>query len=353
MNLEERVETFKRTPAPDLWPEIERREPRADRTPAPSGWRRVGIIAAALTIGAAAVVLVVRVYPREDGADHAASPGVANGVIAYAPLGEQRVFWTIGPDGSDATRVEVDVPGFVSVPSWSPDGSRIAFAVNRYEDPHPEGGFWDIYVANADGSAPERLTSDGVDHGPAWSPDGTEIAYVHGFDDDQQIRVMQADGSDVRELTSDRGFHSSPSWSPDGDQLAFVVFDGTNANISVMNADGSGVHQLTDDPAHEDAPAWSPDGRSIAFTSDGGSRDPGIYTISPDGTGVTEWAHDPDPANLDIAWSPDGTELAFVSIRGEGYERNVYLLDMASREVTTLGEPGAYYGVSWQPVLRT
>jgi hypothetical protein len=353
MKLDERIEAFKRTPAPDLWPDIERRQPVAGPTPGASGWRRLGIAAAALAIGAAAVILVERTYPRHVDTAQPTKPTAANGVIAYAPIGEQHVFWTMSPDGSRETKVRVDVPGFVSVPSWSPHGSKIAFAVNSYDDPHPEGGYWDIYVANADGSSPQRLTNDRVDHSPAWSPDGTRIAYVNGYGDDQQIRVMNADGSDVRELTSDHGLHIFPTWSPDGSQIAYVAFDGTNANIYVMNADGSGSHQVTDDPAHEDAPAWSPDGRLIAFTSEGGTRDPGIYTMSPDGTGVTQWAHDPDPANLGIAWSPDGTKLALVSIRGPGYDRNVYVLDVASREVTTIGQPGAYFGVSWQPVSAT
>jgi Tol biopolymer transport system component len=351
MKLDERIEGFKRTPAPDLWPEIERREPVTELTPVATGWRRLAIVAAALAIGAAALILVVRAYPRHDAAVPS-NPTAANGVIAYAPIGEQQVFWTISSDGSEKTKVPVDVPGFVGVPSWSPDGSEIAFAVNSYDDPHPEAGNWDIYVANADGSDPKRLTTDRVDHTPAWSPDSTQIAYVYGYDSDQQIRVMNADGSDMRELTSDNGFHSFPTWSPDGSQIAYVGFEGTNANIYVMNADGSGSHQVTDDPAHEDAPAWSPDGRLIAFTSEGGSRDPGIYTMSPDGTGVAEWAHDPDPANLGIAWSPDGTKMALVSIRGLGNDRNVYVLDVASGEVAAIGQPGAYFGVSWQPASK-
>ena len=149
MKLDDRIEGLKRAPAPDLWPEIERREPVSDLTLAPTGWRRLAIAAAALAIGAAAVILVARAYPRHEAVVQPTNPTPANGVIAYAPIGEQQVFWTIGPDGSARMTVRVDVPGFVGVPSWSPDGSEIAFAVNSYDDPHPEGGNWDIYVASA------------------------------------------------------------------------------------------------------------------------------------------------------------------------------------------------------------
>lgn len=353
MRLDERFATFEQMPAPDLWPEIERRERAPGSTPRTSGWRRLGIAAAALAIGTAAVVFVVHAFTPQRRPDIRTTPIAANGVIAYSPIGEQHVFWTIRPDGSDATRILVDVPGSVDVPSWSPDGSKIAFGVNSYDEPHSKGGNWDIYVANADGSAPTRLTSDQVDHSPIWSPDGELIAFVSGYGEDQQIRVMNADGSNTRELTSDRGSHFFPSWSPDGGQIAFVAFDGTDSNIYVMDADGSGTHRLTDDPSHEDAPAWSPDGRLIAFTSEGGARDPGVYTMSADGTGVTQLAQDPDPANLGIAWSPDGTKMALVSIRGPGYDRNVYVLDVASRVLTPIGQPGAYFGVSWQPVRAT
>ena len=72
--------------------------------------------------------------------------------------------------------------------------------------------------------------------------------------------------------------------------------------------------------------------------------------MSPDGTGVTELTHDPDPANLSIAWSPDGAKMALVSLRGPGFDHNIYVLDLASRAVTIVGQPGAYSGVSWQPV---
>jgi hypothetical protein len=173
-----------------------RQEELSGRTPRgaaeTTGWRRIGVVAAALTIAAAAMILVLRAFPRDE-ASVPSNPIPVNGVIAYAPIGEQGIYWTINPDGSEKTKVAVDVPGFVGVPSWSPDGSEIAFAVNSYVDPHPEGGNWDIYVARADGSDPQRLTTDGVDHSPAWSPDGTQIAYVNGYGDDQQIRVMITD----------------------------------------------------------------------------------------------------------------------------------------------------------------
>jgi TolB protein len=76
--------------------------------------------------------------------------------------------------------------------------------VNSFDDPHPKGGNFDIYAANADGTDPIRLTSEKEDHSPIWSPDGTKIAYVHGWDDKAQIWVMNTDGSDPQQLTDQR-----------------------------------------------------------------------------------------------------------------------------------------------------
>jgi TolB protein len=336
--------------APDLWPDIASREPRLPAS-GPSLTRRVVAATLPLALAVAGVALVIRAFegPRDGTQPITPAPVSMNGVIAYASIGEEQVFWTVRPDGSDRTRVDVDIPGFVTVPSWSPDGTRIVFAVNSFDDPHPEGGNFDIYAANADGTDPIRLTSEMVNHSPVWSPDGTKIAFVHGWDNKAQIWVMYADGSDSQQLTNRNGPNMFPSWSPDGARIAFVSFDGSNSDIYVMNADGSDVRRLTESPAHEDQPAWSPGGRQIAFTSEGAGNH-GIYVMSPDGAGVTQVLNDPDPANLGFAWSPDGTKMAFVSIRGSGNDRNVYVLDVATGEFTSIGEPGAWYGPSWQPL---
>ena len=130
---------------------------------------------------------------------------------------------------------------------WSPDGSRIAFHSDRDDND-------EIYVMDADGSNQINLTnSSSRDVGPVWSPDGSRIAFT-SFPPgtlDAYIYVMDADGSNQINLSGGQ----EPAWSPDGSHIAFSRHPG---DIYIMNADGSNVANLTDDAALDTAPTWSP-----------------------------------------------------------------------------------------------
>src|SRR5262249_43213867 len=142
-------------------------------------------------------------------------------------------------------------PGPEFDPSWSPDGTQIAYRdPRRGINPNPNDRISQIYVMHADGSGQHNLSNitEGGDWGPAWSPDGRKIAFnstrgtgsarVHGF-------TMNPDGSGLTELGD--SYVEYPAWSPDGKQLAFMAPEpgasGSNPdyNIYVMHADGSGV----------------------------------------------------------------------------------------------------------------
>jgi len=120
-----------------------------------------------------------------------------------------------------------------------------------------------IYVMNVDASNPTRLTDAGGSL-CAWSPDGTKIAYSYssfsehrGYDVD--VYVMNADGSGKTNLTNDRAIASQPQWSPDGTQIAFTSDRDGDSEIYTMDADGSEVAQVTKNSDAADVfPDWQP-----------------------------------------------------------------------------------------------
>src|SRR5919204_1816061 len=128
------------------------------------------------------------------------------------------------------------------LPAWSPDGSRIAFAATV-------GGVTQIFVVNADGSDPRQLTNDDrLKGGPAWSPDGTRIAFLRndyagitfGLPGSTNIIVMNSDGSNFTRVTQDPAAKRALSWSPDGTKFAYTIE--LADRVGVVSADGKEKH---------------------------------------------------------------------------------------------------------------
>jgi Tol biopolymer transport system component len=154
-------------------------------------------------------------------------------------------------DGSGVTRLTNNRKADYH-PVWSPDGSKIAFISERDIEREPPRGpvVSEVYVMDADGTGETRLTDIGTvagDPGPSWSPDGSMIAFISYLA--SGVYVMNADGSAVRRVTHRET--GSLSWSPDSSKIAFG-----DDGIFVVNADGSGLTRLT--RMSDGAPVWSP-----------------------------------------------------------------------------------------------
>src|SRR5579862_2835671 len=159
---------------------------------------------------------------------------------------------------------------------------QIAFISNRT-------GHYEIYVMNADGSSVRQLTNDASDdgyYGLTWSPDGKHIVFASSRVAEKypQLFIMDADGANSTLLCAEDS--SYPSYSPDGRHIAFVGFDGDNIEIESMDADGTNIVNLTHSKGKNLGPSWSPDGKHIVFDSNRDTEvsNAEIYVMNPDGT---------------------------------------------------------------------
>ena len=240
--------------------------------------------------------------------------------------------WIMNADGSNPVRVARDVDG--GRPSWSPDERQIAYSRSWRGN--------QIYVVRPDGSGRRLLTRRGFD--PQWSPDGRRIVFVSSRDGNHEIYVMNADGSDQRNVTGDPGHDVFPVWSPDGRRIAFMSAGDGNPGIYVVNADGSDKRNVTRDSWSP--PAWSPDGRRIAFTS----RRSGVWELhvmNADGSGRRN-LRVRTGRDTGLGWSPDGRKIAFTAGSTEVYVVNA---DGSGRRQLTRS-PFANWFAGWSPGPR-
>jgi TolB protein len=150
-------------------------------------------------------------------------------------------------------------------PSWSADGSKVAFSSARTGDS-------EIWIADASGANPRRVTSfRGPDVAPTWNPrSNAQLAWVSGRTGEPQIYTMEQDGSNVQRIT-DSGYAVSPSWSPNGQLLAFSwnrkygPGDPGGVDIHVIDIASKNYIQLTHESGSNDYPFWAPDNRHIVF----------------------------------------------------------------------------------------
>jgi TolB protein len=167
-----------------------------------------------------------------------------------------REIYVMDPDGSNLLNL-TNNPGDDFDPAWSPDGRQIAFVSNRGFDSN--GGQF-IYLMNSDGSNVRQLTYEKWSDWQNWSQDGSQITYTSNDD----IYVLKADGSGQSvNLTNSPEKDGRSSWSPDGNQIAWVSGYEYNSNIFVMNADGSNMKQITDNGQASNV-EWTVDGRLFA-----------------------------------------------------------------------------------------
>jgi Tol biopolymer transport system component len=184
----------------------------------------------------------------------------------------------------------------------SPDGNRVAYTRREGE------GAFAVLVMDTDGANPVRLT-DG-EH-PSWSPDGTQIAFSRA----DGVYLMDADGGNVEQIRADVNVHEL-SYTPAGDQLLLVVNDPDAGFLArLLPLDGSSLQPLLPEDPQVSSIAMAPDGETLAWTNSDG------LFISPDGGRtanramfegfMSQFVNDEPHTVSDVRWSPDGRYLAF------------------------------------------
>ena len=230
--------------------------------------------------------------------------------IAFASTGSTGIkeIWVTTFDGKNPVQITHN-NAITLTPSWSPDGSKIAYTsyVNKNPDIYMQGSWpgarrhlvtakgttnitptWlpdgksmaasltiegdqGIYLLTEKGKIRKRLTRKwgkwGIDVSPVFSPSGDRMAFVSKRSGTPQIYVKHLKSGRIERITFDGRYNTSPAWSPTGDQIAYAGFKKGHFDIHVLDSRGGRPLQLTRDNGDNETPSWSPDGSLIVFSS--------------------------------------------------------------------------------------
>ncbi len=275
------------------------------------------------------------------GESRAAFAGASGKIVFETNRDGNAEIYTMNADRTnrvDLTRYPADDTD----PRWSSDGSRIVFASNRT-------GNYQIYTMNADGTAVTRVTHDANDdRRPTWTADG-HILFQNGSFPNRAIYRINADGNGLQQLTPVSSDNATVAAAPRGGRIAFSSTrgDGTQ-RLYTANADGSAAQLvLPSPPGPETADVeadWSPRGNQLLFVrfTFGGPLNSDLFVVRSDGSGLRRLANTPDRLELQPSWSPDGTKITFFGITAIGTpdeHDGVYTMNPDGSGVTEISTP--------------
>jgi len=236
-----------------------------------------------------------------------------------------------GHNGSEVTKDNT----IVAAPCWVP--GKFAIYYTSYKLNHP-----DIFSHNlATGARAIVARHGGSNMSPAVSPDASKVAMILSKDGWTDLYVANADGSDPRRLTRSREDESSPCWSPDGKWICFAAKIKERRSLCKISPAGGEIQRIpTNGVLNPTEPDWSPDGQWIVFTSQMGGFE--ICVVPSQGGTAT-----PLVAGEDPSWAPNSRTIIFARRQGGG-NRVLSLLDAPTKQVKDISRiSGSNSQPSW------
>ena len=237
----------------------------------------------------------------------------------------------------DVVQLLATTPGPKTDPVISPDGKKIVFTVGTLQ----AGTASALWIVNSDGTGLKQLTNDGaIDVRPTWSPDGSQLAFTSTRDGNAEIYVMNADGTAQTNITNNSADDDTPTWSPDGRTILFGSDrdgSGGEGKVYSMTTSGGSVTPLVDGYN----PEWSPTGTRFLF-----ERSAQIWiSESPTGSNVRQVTTDQN-FHFTAGWSPDESKLVFAS--DSSGKEEIWTVNSADGTNATQLTPNSD-GESWTP----
>jgi len=272
----------------------------------------------------------------------------AGGMIAFASdrSGSMDVYTMNAVDGSNLVNLTNNSTSTDYVPTWSPDCSKIAFVSLR-------DGNQEIYVMNNDGTEQVNLTNNsGNDSWPSWSPNGDKIIFSSYRTGNWEVYIMDIDGSNQFNLTNSvTTVEACSEWSSDASEITFHSDQDGNYNIFTMNSDGTNRTRITTHSLTDAYPDWSHDGLLIAFSSTrNGGINYDIFIMNVDGSNVINISNNPSHVDYLAKWSPDGLRLVFMSDRTGDWEVFTMNSDGSNPQNLSNSATSVDYYPCWSPI---